>query len=116
MAVVEQVRKILHQIKITIRGPRPPLDVRIDPIHAIGYVRVRRGEVARTIEHSPGVLLDVDAGGRLLGIELVNLKRRVVARIKDVGDRYLDRSDEEEGALAEGLRAARAEIRRILVA
>lgn len=36
-----------------------------------GYIRVNGGEVARTIEADPGVLVDVDAEGSVVGLEVV---------------------------------------------
>jgi uncharacterized protein YuzE len=37
----------------------------------VGYIRIQEGVFARTIECGSGVLLDVDADGRVLGLERI---------------------------------------------
>jgi len=72
------------------RGERPrlPLEVSMNFENGMAYVLVRRGKVARTIRHGESVNLDVDAEGRLIGIEL--LKPDVPAEpIADSSDAYL---------------------------
>lgn len=43
------------------------------------YVRVTEAEVARTVEVSPFVSVDVDADGRVVGLELLCLPSAVTA-------------------------------------
>jgi uncharacterized protein YuzE len=74
-------------ILIEISGPRRPLEVTVDEAHKCAYVRVRFGTVWQTIEHAPGVYLDVDAEGRLLGIEL--LFPTSAKGIQDAAEYYL---------------------------
>ncbi len=59
------------EILIQIAGPRVPLEVAVDRGARAAYMRVRFGSVSATLEHSEGVLLDVDAQGRLLGVDLL---------------------------------------------
>ena len=40
----------------------------------VGYVVFRKGKVAETVEIRPGVLLDLDSEGEVLGIEVLSLK------------------------------------------
>jgi uncharacterized protein YuzE len=39
----------------------------------IGYVRFKTGKVFETLEVRPGILLDLDKKGQLLGIEVLDL-------------------------------------------
>lgn len=50
-------------------------DTTYDPEADAAYVRIGRGKVAETREVTPGVLLDYDAKGRLLGVELLTASR-----------------------------------------
>lgn len=50
------------------------LDV-FDPAADALYLRVAAGEVARTIEVDSGTLIDVDAEGQPLGIEVIHPSR-----------------------------------------
>jgi uncharacterized protein YuzE len=49
-----------------------------DPEADALYVRIapKGTEVAETREVQPGVMLDLDAGGRLIGIEVLDVRRR----------------------------------------
>jgi len=58
------------EILIQITGPKVPVEVTVDREAGAAYVRVRFGSVSATLEHSEGVLFDVDARGRLLGVDL----------------------------------------------
>ena len=40
----------------------------------VGYVQLRRGRVHRTVELKPGILIDLDKSGEVLGIEVLSLK------------------------------------------
>jgi hypothetical protein len=74
-------------LSINILGPRPPVRMDLDLEHHVAYVRVRRNKPKRTIEHAPGVLLDVDAAGRLVGLEV--LLPASVEGIDDASEKYL---------------------------
>lgn len=41
----------------------------------VAYVRLRHGKVVRTVEIKPGILLDVDKNGEVLGIEVLSLAK-----------------------------------------
>jgi uncharacterized protein YuzE len=83
------------EILIQITGPRVPLEVTVDKSARAAYVRVRFGTVFRTIEHSEGVLLDVDSEGRLLGFEI--LMPANAQGIEDAADYYI----RQDGAAAD---------------
>jgi uncharacterized protein YuzE len=40
----------------------------------VGYVQLRKGKVNRTLELRPGILVDLDKNGDVLGIEVLSLK------------------------------------------
>ena len=40
----------------------------------VAYVKFKAGRVAETVEVRPGVLLDLDSKGNILGIEVLSLK------------------------------------------
>jgi uncharacterized protein YuzE len=46
----------------------------------IAYVRLGAGQVAKTIEVAPGLLLDVDKNGEAVGVEVMGLRRRGLAQ------------------------------------
>jgi uncharacterized protein YuzE len=46
----------------------------------IVYLRLDKGQVAKTLEIAPGLLLDTDENGDALGLEVMGLKRRGLAR------------------------------------
>ena len=48
------------------------MQIRLDPDVNALYIEVRAGEVAKTVEVSEMVYLDVDEGGAPLGLEFVN--------------------------------------------
>lgn len=99
------------EILIQIAGPRVPLEVTVDKAARAAYVRVRFGAVFRTIEHAEGVLLDVDAEGRLLGFEI--LLPANASGIEDAADYYI----KQDGAAADtGVPAAMRDAGRLLQA
>jgi hypothetical protein len=74
-------------LSVNLLGPRPPVWIDLDLEHHVAYVRVRKNKPKRTIEHAPGVLLDVDAAGRLVGLEV--LLPASVEGIDDASEKYL---------------------------
>jgi uncharacterized protein YuzE len=38
----------------------------------VAYVELRKGKVARTVEFRPGMLVDFDVSGQVLGIEILS--------------------------------------------
>jgi uncharacterized protein YuzE len=51
--------------------------IRYDPSCDAAYVRVRSGPVARTEKLTDGVLIDYDAAGAILGIELLDVQEKL---------------------------------------
>lgn len=92
-------------IKIEIQGPREPLEVSIDLRDKVGYVRVRAGRpIEQTIEHSPGVYLDVDPEGLLVGFEF--FLPASIEGIRDAATEYLRRESEVDEELTEAVDTA----------
>ena len=44
-----------------------------DKRHDVGYVQFKQGKVSKTVEIRPGILLDLDAKGAVLGLEVMSL-------------------------------------------
>lgn len=40
------------------------------------YVRIATREIAETRELEPGVILDLDAGGKIVGVEILGVRAR----------------------------------------
>ncbi|MFH9558670.1 DUF2283 domain-containing protein [Streptomyces globisporus] len=49
------------------------IQVEIDPVAALAYVELGHGEVARTVQFTDEVTVDLDSYGMVLGIELLTL-------------------------------------------
>jgi len=81
------------EILIQISGPKVPLEVTVDRGARAAYVRVRFGSVSATLEHSEGVLFDVDAQGRLLGVDL--LLPVSAGALREASDYYLAKEGAE---------------------
>jgi uncharacterized protein YuzE len=41
----------------------------------VAYVSLRHGKVAKTLEIKPGILLDLDKSGEVLGIEILSVSK-----------------------------------------
>ena len=41
----------------------------------VAYVRLRRGRVAKTVEVRPGILVDLDKTGEVIGIEILSVSK-----------------------------------------
>jgi len=52
------------------------LKIEYDPIADAMYVHLTDGEVDRTEEIKPGILLDYDTSGNVLGIEVLYMSKR----------------------------------------
>lgn len=50
---------------------------RYDPEVDALYIRFKEGEIAETDEVSPGVMLDVDAEGKPLGLEILGASQKL---------------------------------------
>jgi len=53
------------------------VEIEIDEEADAAYVRLGAGSVARTEEIADGILIDLDADGELVGVEVLDLQRRV---------------------------------------
>lgn len=51
------------------------MEVTKDEALDVAYVRLRRGKVARTVEIRPGILVDVDKKGDVVGIEVLSVSK-----------------------------------------
>ncbi|WP_269716489.1 DUF2283 domain-containing protein [Caulobacter sp. NIBR2454] len=52
-------------------------DQTYDPQADAAYLRLAKGDVVESAEVSPGVVLDYDAEGRILGIEIIGASKVV---------------------------------------
>jgi uncharacterized protein YuzE len=41
----------------------------------VGYVQLRKGRIVETVEIRPGILVDIDSKGEVLGIEVLSLSK-----------------------------------------
>lgn len=53
------------------------MHVQYDPSVDAMYIRLTDGKYEESIEAQPGVLLDVDKGGTVVGIELLGVSERI---------------------------------------
>ena len=51
--------------------------VRTDEAADALYIRLEESAIAESEEVSPGVILDFDDGGRVVGIEILNVRQRL---------------------------------------
>ncbi len=50
-------------------------NVTVDQKIDVAYVELRTGKVARTLQFSPGMLVDFDAEGQVIGIEVLSVTK-----------------------------------------
>jgi len=60
------------------------MKIEFDPIVDALYVELAEGEVEKTEEIKPGVMLDYDAAGNILGIEMLHVTTRSSLPLKQV--------------------------------
>ncbi|MET7287579.1 DUF2283 domain-containing protein [Streptomyces sp. NPDC005573] len=58
------------------------IQVEIDPAAALAYVELGNGEVARTVQFTDEVMIDLDPYGMVLGIELLSLSADLDADLR----------------------------------
>ena len=51
--------------------------VRTDEVADALYIRLDESAIVESEEVSPGVILDFDEGGRVVGIEILNIRQRL---------------------------------------
>lgn len=56
------------------------INVSIDPVADVLYIKLLESEIARSKEERPGILVDLDKHNRLVGISIVNPKQVSLAR------------------------------------
>jgi uncharacterized protein YuzE len=56
---------------------RSPMRVRTDEAADALYIRLEESAIVESEEVSPGVILDFDEGGRVVGIEILNVRERL---------------------------------------
>ena len=52
------------------------MKIEFDPLADALYIDLKDGEVKKTSEISPGIMLDYDAAGNVLGIEMLYVCKR----------------------------------------
>lgn len=55
------------------------MEIQLDPEADALYLTLKRGRVAKSREVEPGVVLDLDRSGRVLGVEVLDASRRYAA-------------------------------------
>lgn len=58
------------------------MKIEFDPIADALYIELADGDVERTEEIGPGVILDYDASGNVMGIEMLYISKREKAPLK----------------------------------
>jgi uncharacterized protein YuzE len=52
------------------------MKIEFDPVADALYIDLQSGEVEKTTEISPGIMLDFDAAGNVLGLEMLYVSKR----------------------------------------
>lgn len=74
---------------MTLKFETAGLSVRYDTEAGAAYIRLRAGKVAKTVEERPAsVMLDLDAKGHLLGVELLDPDEADGALLRRIAKRY----------------------------
>ncbi len=60
------------------------MKIEFDPIADALYIELADGEVEKTEEIKPGMILDYDASGNVLGIEMLYISKRENASLQKV--------------------------------
>ena len=60
------------------------MKIEFDPIADALYIELADGEVEKTEEIRPGMILDYDASGNVLGIEMLYISKRENAPLQKV--------------------------------
>ncbi len=60
------------------------MKIEFDQIADALYVQLRDGDVEKTEEIRPGMILDYDANGNVLGVEILNVSKRAELPMKKV--------------------------------
>ena len=60
------------------------MKIEFDQIADALYVQLRDGDVEKTEEIRPGMILDYDANGDVLGVEILNVSKRAELPMKKV--------------------------------
>lgn len=58
------------------------MKIEFDPIADALYLELTEGEVAKTEEIKPGVIMDYDADGNIVGVEVLYVSKRANQPIK----------------------------------
>lgn len=58
------------------------MKIEFDPIADALYIELADGEIEKTEEIGPGVILDYDANGNVLGLEMLYISKRENAPLK----------------------------------
>ncbi|CAG0996353.1 hypothetical protein MTYP_02580 [Methylophilaceae bacterium] len=58
------------------------MKIEFDPIADALYIELMEGDVDRTEEIKPGVIMDYDENGNILGMEMLYISKREHAAIK----------------------------------
>jgi uncharacterized protein YuzE len=77
---------------LTIQFPDGAV-MKYDPVARVAYIKVRAGLVAETREEAPNVMVDLDAKGHLLGVEIISPKSlkyesKVIAVLRKISKEF----------------------------
>ena len=51
------------------------MEIMKDNVLDVAYIRLRNGKVKQTVEVRPGVLMDLDKAGEVVGIEILSVSK-----------------------------------------
>ena len=63
-----------HRVRINIKGMAIQ-QITIDPQFGCLYLQFNNEKIAKTVEHSPSVNIDLDKNGGFVGIEFVGVRK-----------------------------------------